>query len=722
MKSHGHHQDQDQHCIGNYVMFSPTKANHPDARSARPRNGQDYDRQLDKNKIFNVLGIRNTGSELNYGSHGSPSCTPGSSSNDDVFRTHKSVNGSFQGDSDIQSSRNRHCCMIRPSDHEKDRCPVQRDISSYKHNCDTVRSANDHRRRTWISDNYHKRDCQRQNYEDSYRIAYHHSSSYYHDRSQSRFQHYHRKDNSYHSPVSESLADRKRPRSNWTDRQREKARSHTSSRRDRLRERSRSHTRSRTDRRRERSRSHTSSRRDRRRKRSRSGTCKRQDFEQSQKRLRMHGGSKDSFISDSTVPHPSSGSQKLHDRPVKQFLTTSPATKRPASKFSCKSSSLSCHHSVSRLLLNSHERGKVGDSRLYKTLVLSTASSLSRTDSRSVFPSEEYCEHLDHMTHMVANKGNDQLVCMWSVSGTALQQIQVMTVKHRAKRQCGELALEISLTSSVVRTWGEITSLCWADCSGTSYENGILYTSKMRSSSCRSVACICSMDTLSDGRQHVDFVLGESNVWTCTWNACKPQFGVGLERGCKVVDVNTGQFWELDTHRDKVLSQAFSKVDGGNLLFCGIRNGAVLMHDVRRETRRPIMLMTHGHRKSVCDLKLSPDEHHIYTSDNHGQIKKWDLRTCKTEMNYEGLCNNWRHLPFHIDDSQSVLYAAGTDCYTKVWCLESGQLLNSIPPPYPACPLRVPAVQFSSMWAGVPGNIGLIMGGQKDLHLYSSGL
>jgi len=50
--------------------------------------------------------------------------------------------------------------------------------------------------------------------------------------------------------------------------------------------------------------------------------------------------------------------------------------------------------------------------------------------------------------------------------------------------------------------------------------------------------------------------------------------------------------------------------------------------------------------------------------------------------------------------------------------LNTGRLLNSIPPPFEASQYTIPAVQFSTRWGGVAGNMGLIMGANRNFYLY----
>nr|KAG5704456.1 hypothetical protein BaRGS_024311 [Batillaria attramentaria] len=90
-------------------------------------------------------------------------------------------------------------------------------------------------------------------------------------------------------------------------------------------------------------------------------------------------------------------------------------------------------------------------------------------------------------------------------------------------------------------------------------------------------------------------------------------------------------------------------------------------------------------------------------------INKWDLRMRRAVISYDGLYNQYTKLPFYIDETESILYGAGQDCYSKVWKLDTGKLVMSIPPPCQASRDTIPALQFSTHWAGRPGNAGLIM-------------
>ena len=91
--------------------------------------------------------------------------------------------------------------------------------------------------------------------------------------------------------------------------------------------------------------------------------------------------------------------------------------------------------------------------------------------------------------------------------------------------------------------------------------------------------------------------------------------------------------------------------------------------------------------------------------------------TCISELDTAMcvLCLKLCHCP--LTHGQVSVCTGGQDCYTKIWCLRSGKLLHSIPPPYEASLYTIPAVQFSTRWGGT-GNMGLIMGAHNSFYLY----
>lgn len=374
--------------------------------------------------------------------------------------------------------------------------------------------------------------------------------------------------------------------------------------------------------------------------------------------------------------------------------------------------------SVSNVLLNgAYQRGEVDKCRLQKASVLNCVSRLHHCNTRSVFSAQLFQENLEHMLQMETSPEHDKLLCLWSVTGTMVERLQLVDIKEGKRTYPGEFTLEFSSSSTVVQSWNKITSMCWSDFSQFPGKKYVLYTTICHSGATQSLAFIRNLDpTPQDQVNFFDFNLGTHTSWACAWNYHKQQFGVGTEKGCLVVDVNTRKLWQFKTKNSNAISQIFTKEDGGNLLYTGVRNGSILKHDLRSSSTLPVTLM--NHKAAVCCLRLSHDEQYLYASDFSGKILKWDLRMKKAVLNYDGLMNKYSKLPFFIDETQSVLYAAGQDCYTKLWCLKSARLLQSIPPPYEASVHTIPAVQYSSRWANMEGMSGLVMGAQKSFYLY----
>ena len=61
----------------------------------------------------------------------------------------------------------------------------------------------------------------------------------------------------------------------------------------------------------------------------------------------------------------------------------------------------------------------------------------------------------------------------------------------------------------------------------------------------------------------------------------------------------------------------------------------------------------------------------------------------------------------------------GQDCYTRLWSLQDGQLLRTIPSPHPAAKDLIPSVVFSSRLGGRRGLPGLLMAVKHDLYYFS---
>jgi len=66
-----------------------------------------------------------------------------------------------------------------------------------------------------------------------------------------------------------------------------------------------------------------------------------------------------------------------------------------------------------------------------------------------------------------------------------------------------------------------------------------------------------------------------------------------------------------------------------------------------------------------------------------------------------------------------ITIAVDQDGYTRLWCLKTGDLLKTIPPPTSTSYDFFPSVLYSKTWNDRPGNAGLLMGLGDKVYIYS---
>lgn len=66
-----------------------------------------------------------------------------------------------------------------------------------------------------------------------------------------------------------------------------------------------------------------------------------------------------------------------------------------------------------------------------------------------------------------------------------------------------------------------------------------------------------------------------------------------------------------------------------------------------------------------------------------------------------------------------IFLTAGQDCYSRIWDLSTGDLLRTIPPPYPVDVHTIPTLYFSNQVGNRSNRPGLIMGMLDEIHFYS---
>jgi len=116
------------------------------------------------------------------------------------------------------------------------------------------------------------------------------------------------------------------------------------------------------------------------------------------------------------------------------------------------------------------------------------------------------------------------------------------------------------------------------------------------------------------------------------------------------------------------------------------------------------------------------DENYLLSSGLDGSLKLWDLRARACVQNYRGHVNEITHcLPFYVDPTDSLVFAAGQDSVTRIWSVASGELLNSIPFPdsVDKSLSSIPALYYSEAWGGKGGMPGLLYGAGDSIYSYS---
>ncbi|OAY54404.1 uncharacterized protein LOC110611784 isoform X2 [Manihot esculenta] len=198
-------------------------------------------------------------------------------------------------------------------------------------------------------------------------------------------------------------------------------------------------------------------------------------------------------------------------------------------------------------------------------------------------------------------------------------------------------------------------------------------------------------------------------IWTadCNHNASLAVIGTNL--GAALVNSETGTATWTCRSKSDVLAQQLDQ--SGNIVLCGLRNGAILTVDVRekqegfsaRLTRHKIphtpfgryhqnskkqWFELRGHiypsyslymPSSICCLaSLQSYEQYFLASSMDGSIKLYDHRMTKrgAVQSYEGHVNSHSRIQLGVDQSERFLMAGGEDCKLRLWSLKSGELLS----------------------------------------------
>ncbi|KAJ0966205.1 hypothetical protein J5N97_027343 [Dioscorea zingiberensis] len=202
-------------------------------------------------------------------------------------------------------------------------------------------------------------------------------------------------------------------------------------------------------------------------------------------------------------------------------------------------------------------------------------------------------------------------------------------------------------------------------------------------------------------------------IWTGDCNSNMTYAAVGTNLGAVLMNIETGKLSWAYRSKSDVLSQQFDQ--SGNIIFCGLRNGAIVPVDVRLKhhgnaqnttrtpahtspsTQRTGFLPPIRHRNmttrrrfeiqkdsnsasmssSVCSLvTLKSNDLYLLGSSMDGSINLFDRRLLRIPVqSYEGHMNSHSHLQIGVDPSESFLISGGEDCFLRIWCIKSSELL-----------------------------------------------
>lgn len=216
-----------------------------------------------------------------------------------------------------------------------------------------------------------------------------------------------------------------------------------------------------------------------------------------------------------------------------------------------------------------------------------------------------------------------------------------------------------------------------------------------------------------------------NSVWTNAWSP-NPQFSniisIGASKSALTWDVHTKRrVIRVNTSSD-VFAQEFSW--SNPILFNGYRDGSIYTCDIRLTGPQcPVIRLRQGKLASITCIRVLHDENYVLSSGLDGSLKMWDLRARACVQNYQGHVNEITHgLPFYVDPTDSLIFAAGQDSVTRIWSVGSGQLLHSMPIPDGVAGSSlspIPALYYSEAWGGQGGMPGLLYGAGDSIYSFS---
>lgn len=322
----------------------------------------------------------------------------------------------------------------------------------------------------------------------------------------------------------------------------------------------------------------------------------------------------------------------------------------------------------------------------------------------------DWLERLEHASQLEMME-NKHIVGLFTIKESMIQRILWLKLSNKpSTSQKDRLSLSIDPSPSCryYQSAVKIASMCLID------KDSVLYTGMVYTGTPESLVFIKG---LAEGSSRYEvYSLGQKATWACAWNKHANQFSVGSEKCGMLLDVQTRRLWQINSNNSDVLCQVFSK-QNGHCLYSGTRKNDIFTHDLRSISTYSVSHLTQS--SSVCGLDLLQNDIHLLASDVKGKVNMWDLRTRKVVTEYHGMKNEYLRIPIHVDQSEEIVYGVDQDGYTRLWCLKTGDLLKTIPPPTSTSYDFFPSVLYSKTWNDRPGNAGLLMGLGDKVYIYS---
>ncbi|XP_029130126.1 DDB1- and CUL4-associated factor 4 isoform X2 [Cajanus cajan] len=196
-------------------------------------------------------------------------------------------------------------------------------------------------------------------------------------------------------------------------------------------------------------------------------------------------------------------------------------------------------------------------------------------------------------------------------------------------------------------------------------------------------------------------------LWTAEYDYNRHQAVIGTNMGGASVNLETGiTSWFLHCKSDVFAQQI---VNSGNVILCGLRNGAIVTVDFREKRERLSgRLITHripytssdkkvgGSNKewfklkgdinpshtirmpsSISSLVSLQDEQYFLASSMDGSMRLYDHRLLQrgAVQYYEGHVNSHTRIQMGVDPTERFVMSGGEDCKLRLWSIKSGELL-----------------------------------------------